>query len=99
MSSKPFLLLCLLGLPIWAQNADTAAMEAQAAELKALVQKSPRLPHQKSVFSIQAPAAGWEIGYPSSVAMANDGTVYVLQRGEKADPVLALNRDGKILRS
>lgn len=98
MSPKP-LLLFLLGLPVWAQTADTAALEAQAAELTALVQQAPRLPHEKTVFKIQPPGAGWEIGYPSAVAMANDGTIYVLQRGEKADPVLVMNRDGKILRS
>ena len=31
--------------------------------------------------------------------MDDAGTIYVLQRGEKADPLLVLNRDGKILRS
>jgi len=98
MSLRPFL-LCLVCLPVCAQNPDRAALDAQASELKALVQQAPRLPYEKTVFKIQAPAAGWEIGYPSSVAMANDGTIYVLQRGEKADPVLALNREGKILRS
>jgi DNA-binding beta-propeller fold protein YncE len=98
MSFKP-LFLCLVCLPVWAQNPDTAALDAQAAALKTLVQQAPRLPHEKTVFKIQAPGAGWEIGYPSSVVMANDGTIYVLQRGEKADPVLVMNRDGKILRS
>jgi len=31
------LLLCLVCLPVWAQDADKTAMDAQAAELKALV--------------------------------------------------------------
>ena len=48
---------------------------------------------------LQAPSAGWEIGYPSAVTMDNSGAIDVLQRGEKADPVIVVNRDGKIIRS
>ena len=40
-----------------------------------------------------------EIGYPSAVTMDDAGTFYVLQRGEKVDPILAINREGKVLRS
>lgn len=40
-----------------------------------------------------------EIGYPSAVTMDDAGTLYVLQRGEKADPILVINREGKVLRS
>ena len=74
-------------------------MEAQAAKLRALVDKAPKLALERTQIKIQAPAPDWEIGYPSSVVMDEKGTIYVLQRGEKADPVLALNREGKILRS
>jgi hypothetical protein len=74
-------------------------MEAQAAALRALVERAPKLSFERTQIKIQAPAPDWEIGYPSSVVMDEKGTIYVLQRGEKADPVLALNRDGKILRS
>ncbi|MCU1334712.1 MAG: hypothetical protein JWO19_293 [Bryobacterales bacterium] len=35
----------------------------------------------------------------SSVAMDRSGTIYVLQRGEKADPVIAVNKEGQTLRS
>jgi len=31
--------------------------------------------------------------------MTHNGTIYVLQRGENADPVLVVNRDGRIIRS
>ena len=89
-------LFCLSG---WAQSADTAALDAQATALKALVQQSRRLGLERTVFKIQAPGARWEIGYPSSVAMDSNGAIYVLQRGEKADPVLVLNREGRIVRS
>ncbi len=40
-----------------------------------------------------------EVGYPSAVTMDDAGLIYVLHRGEKADPVLVLNREGKIVRS
>src|SRR5260370_26000024 len=94
MLTKPLglALICLSG---WAQSAD----DAQATALKALVQQSRRLSLERTVFKIQAPGAGWEIGYPSSVVMDSKGAIYVLQRGEKADPVLVMNREGRILRS
>jgi DNA-binding beta-propeller fold protein YncE len=35
----------------------------------------------------------------SSVAVDAHGVIYLLQRGDKADPVIAVNREGKVLRS
>src|SRR6266849_1899851 len=98
MLTKP-LGLALFCLCAWAQSTDTAALESQAAALKALVQQSRRLSLERTVFKIQAPGGRWEIGYPSSVTMDSKGAIYVLQRGEKADPVLVMNRQGRILRS
>ena len=63
------------------------------------MEKAPKSALERTQVKLQAPAAGWEIGYPSSVTMDDAGTIYVLQRGEKADPLLVLNRDGKIVRS
>lgn len=39
------------------------------------------------------------LGIVSSVAQATDGVVYILQRGPNADPVIALNTEGRVLRS
>src|ERR1700730_8080779 len=39
------------------------------------------------------------VGTVSSVAMDRSGVLYVLQRGDKADPVIAVNKEGKTLRS
>jgi sugar lactone lactonase YvrE len=75
---------------VWLLSLNVFAQDAAHA---------PRLPLEKTEFRIQAPSADWELGFPSSVAMSKDGVLYVLQRGEKADPVLAVNRDGRILRS
>ena len=35
----------------------------------------------------------------SWVASNKDGVTYLLQRGDKADPIIAVDRSGKILRS
>src|SRR5581483_645624 len=39
------------------------------------------------------------LGIVSSIAAGKDGTIYILQRGDKADPVIALDREGHIRRS
>jgi DNA-binding beta-propeller fold protein YncE len=72
---------------------------SMAAQVRTLVDAAPQLPLQKSIITPQAPQSGWKIGYPSSVAMDRDGTVYILQRDDTADPVIAVDRSGKVLRS
>jgi sugar lactone lactonase YvrE len=89
----------LLSLPLFAQDAGSASPEAEARTLRGLVDRAPKLPLERTRITIQAPSPAWEIGYPSAAAMAADGTLYVLQRGEKADPVLAIDRSGRIVRS
>lgn len=42
---------------------------------------------------------GVELGMVSWVSSAPDGTVYLLQRGAQADPVIAIDRQGTVLRS
>ena len=39
------------------------------------------------------------VGTVSSVAIDRAGVIYVLQRGDKADPVIAVDKEGKTLRS
>lgn len=87
--SRLLWLCCLTVLALQAQD-----LETQAAALRALVAQAPKLPLERTQIKVQA-----DIGYPSSVAMDAKGTIYVLQRGENADPVLVVNRDGKIIRS
>jgi DNA-binding beta-propeller fold protein YncE len=94
-----FACFALIGLPLPAQNVHSPDLEKQAAELQILAGKAPRSRLQRKQIQIPGAAPGWEIGYPSAVAMDDAGMVYVLQRGEKADPVLVINRDGKVIRS
>lgn len=48
---------------------------------------------------VVAPAPGWELGMVSWVAVDRAGHRYLLQRGAKADPVVVLDRDGRVRRS
>ena len=90
---------CLVGLAGWAQNANAPDLEAEAAALKVLVEKAPKSTLERTQIKLQAPAAGWEIAYPSAVTMDDAGLIYILHRGDKADPVQVLNAEGKIVRS
>ncbi len=60
---------------------------------------APRLKLQRTVLAVQPPGPGWAMGMVSSVAVARDGVIYILQRGDKADPVIAVDSSGRILRS
>jgi DNA-binding beta-propeller fold protein YncE len=91
------LLLCSTVLPVLAQDKEAAAQAV--AELRARVQVAPPLALHRTVFTVQAPSADWALGMVSSVAVDGKGTLYLLQRGDKADPVIAVDAQGKILRA
>jgi len=86
----------LLASAAWAQ--DVAPSKA-TAELTARIAASPVLPFTPSYFAVQPPTPGWETGMISWLAFDRSGLLYELQRGDKADPVLVLDRGGKLLRS
>jgi DNA-binding beta-propeller fold protein YncE len=86
-------------LRAWAQNPETATPERQAAQLRDLVQQAPQLALKRTELAIQVPAGDWALGMVSSVATDGEGVIYLLQRGDKADPVIAVNREGRVLRS
>lgn len=79
---------------------EQAKMDQQNAALVATLKTATKLPLTPTGIKVQPPATpGFEIGMVSWVASAKDGTIYLLQRGDKADPVIAIDKDGKILRS
>lgn len=90
-------LVCALffSMAALAQNAG----DAQETALRALVQQAPRLALTGGPIPVQPPTDGWALGMVSWVAQGKTGVTYLLQRGDKADPVIALNRDGHVLRS
>jgi sugar lactone lactonase YvrE len=78
---------------------STAAQDRAAADLHARIEASPKLPFVATPFVAKPPSAEWRSGMVSWVALDKAGRLYELQRGEKADPVLVLDRQGKVLRS
>jgi hypothetical protein len=83
-----------------ATPAEQAQMDQQNAALRAMLQSAPKLPLTPAAIPIQPPPTpGWAIGMVSWVAAGPDGLTYLLQRGDKADPVIALDGRGKIVRS
>ncbi len=94
--------LLMLALPCLAQNtseAGKAAQSKEAAAVRAAILATPELPFVGTEFVARSAGEGWESGMISWVALDKAGTIYELQRGDKADPVLVLDREGKILRS
>jgi hypothetical protein len=92
------LLACLGSAWVDAQNSDGANTQARAAALRALLREAPGLALEPVALSARMTNAA-SLGIVSSVATGRDGVVYALQRGDKADPVIAVNREGQTLRS
>src|SRR5215218_1058007 len=93
-----------LVLPILAQSGATPAEQAhideQNAALRTMLQSAPKLPLTPAAVPVQPPSTpGWALGMVSWVAFSPDGLTYLLQRGDKADPIVAVDRSGKIVRS
>lgn len=83
-----------------AQSADAAAQPTidAAPALRNLLRDTPRLSVEQVPMASRMPNSG-SLGTVSSVAADPNGVIYVLQRGDKADPVIAVNQEGRMLRS
>jgi hypothetical protein len=99
------LLIGLFCLPLFAQGGPTltpAATEARddgTAKLRVLIQASPKLPLEQTELAIKLPN-GQELGMVSWLARdAKTGVTWLIQRGDKADPVVAVDKEGRVLRS
>ena len=80
------------------QNPDSA-LEAQAAELRSIISQASKLPFEATEITAVPPRHGWEMGMVSWVAVGANDLAYLLQRGENADPVVVLDREGNVVRS
>ena len=69
------------------------------AALAKRIEHSPTLPFREKQFPLRASYPNWELGAVSGVAVGANGTIYVIQRGNKADPILVFDRQGRLLRS
>jgi len=95
-------MLALLGAMyagVQAPADQTAEGAARTDALRALVRRAPRLPLRPTELAPAPPRDGWAMGMVSWVAADRQGLVYLLQRGDKADPIVVMNRDGKVVRS
>jgi hypothetical protein len=79
--------------------AQTGELAAQAAGLRAIVQRATRLPLDGSEIKPTPPRDRWALGMVSWVAADRNGLIYLLQRGDKADPIVVMSRDGHVVRS
>jgi DNA-binding beta-propeller fold protein YncE len=94
----------LLPLAAVAQNpsnpAEQERMAQQNAALKELLKTATKLPLMPAAITVQSPGTpDWAIGMVSWVSSSADGLIYLLQRGDKADPVIAVDKNGKIVKS
>lgn len=69
------------------------------SDLRARIEASPELPFKGVPFAARPLNGGWESGPVSGTAVDSKGTIYEIQRGDKAEPVVVLDRNGTILRS
>lgn len=67
-----------------------AHMEKQTAELKAILENAQKSSWVEEPLKVRSPQAGWEMGMVSWVTSDKNGLIYLLQRGDKADPVMAI---------
>jgi sugar lactone lactonase YvrE len=92
----------LICFPLLVQDAGQADSEAPAnaaADVPARIEATPTLPFDGAHFAAKPRTTGWESGAVSWVAVDGKGNIYEIQRGNKAEPVLVLDREGKVLRS
>jgi len=75
------------------------ALDAQADALRAIVRASKRLPLEATEIKPAPPRDDWAMGMVSWVAADRGGLIYLLQRGDKADPVVVMRPNGTVVRS
>jgi hypothetical protein len=99
------LLIGLFCLALFAQGgpaltpAETEARDDKTAKLRALIEASPKLQLEQTDLLIELPK-GQELGMVSWLARdAKTGVTWLIQRGDKADPVIAVDKGGRVLRS
>ena len=96
-------LLGALALGVWPSlHAQvTASAQKKADQLRALLAETPDLPLAGTAIVIQPPSEGWTLGgrLVSVAANWSGAVTYVFIRADKDhDPILAVDRQGRILR-
>ena len=76
----------------------TVPTEIETVRLKGRIAASVRSSLVGAPLKVHPPYPGWELGMVSWVARDRKGLIYLLQRGEKAEPVVVLSAAGEYLR-
>jgi DNA-binding beta-propeller fold protein YncE len=98
MAQRAFALIVLTAAA-GAEVVSRAQLEAQAKALRELIAASPRLPLQRAMVPVAPAGVDWAMDMVSSVAVDKAGLIYAFQRGPKADPVVVVDKSGKVVRS
>src|SRR5216684_7183459 len=72
---------------------------AQNADLRARIQQAPKLPLEAVALKALPLHDGWQLGMVSWIAVDRTGLIYLLQRGDKADPIVVIDHEGHVVRS
>ena len=96
---RAWLSLFLLALPLAQAQRTDAQAASNTVELLKRIESAPRLNLTRGELPLQAPHADWAVDMVSSAAAGPKGITYILQRGPDADPVLAVDRQGRIQHS
>src|SRR5215472_19060395 len=79
---------------------ERAKMKAQNANLKTMLQNAKKLPYDATDIKVPSPLqAGVDISLVSWIAADKNGLIYFIQRDLNMDPVVVVDRNGKIVRS
>jgi hypothetical protein len=99
------LLIRLICLPLVVQGgptltpADIEARAQEAAKLRAMIETSPKLPLKQTDVAVKLPE-GQELGMVSWLARdQKTGVTWLIQRGDKADPIIAVDKESRVLHS
>ncbi len=86
----------LAAVSLGAQTPPQKPQDAAETALRAAVAAAPEI---RGLEPSAITVPGVQLGMVSWVAAAADGTVYLLQRGDQADPIIAIDQAGKVLRA
>lgn len=89
--------LLAVGLCVSVDNAQEPSSSDTA--LAKRIDSSPTLALSEKQLTLHAPFPGWALGAISGVAVGADESLYVIQRGKDADPILVFDQRGTLLRS
>jgi sugar lactone lactonase YvrE len=99
------LLIAMICSPLFAQNGpsltpiEVEAGAQTAAKLRKMIEAAPKLQLTQTDLAIKLPA-GHELGMISWIARdPKTGITWLIQRGDKADPVIAVDREGRVVHS